>query len=259
LHFRRLGDTEYYRGLERKLIRFAEPLFSKLVKDINDFAPDAVVNLGDIIEHVNVQTDTKNLEKISSVLKQINAPLFSCVGNHEVINLEPAKVANLLGQEKPTFSADVGGHHLVFLSPSDKETDMPGGYKMKRTISDADLLWLKNDLKNNRLPTIVFTHFGLAKDDLAGNHWFGSDLYRAEGFLENEDAVKDVLHESKNLLCVFNGHHHWTKTVMENGIPYHTVGSLIEDTTGKGVPDGVWFKVEICGGKLDISEQHVVL
>ena len=262
LHFRRLGETEYYPGLERKLVKHAEPLIANLIKDINEYAPDVVVNLGDIIEHVDRATDIKNLKTMAGVLKQINAPLYSVVGNHEIINLGVAEVAKLLGvplehRRGATFSVDVGGYHLVFLSPCDTEQLMPAGYKMKRVISDADLAWLEGDLARNKLPTIVFTHFGLAKDDMRGNHWFGDEPHRAEAFLENGEKVKGILRGAGNLLAVFSGHHHWTKTIVEDGIAYHVVGSLIEDTDGSGVPDGVWLKVEVDGGEVSVQEQRV--
>lgn len=124
-------------------------------------------------------------------------------------------------------------------------------------ISKEDLEWLKNDLEKNTLPSILFTHFGMAEDNMKGNWWFESCSEHA--LLGNRKEVKEILKKDKNLIAVFSGHQHWTKRNVEDGINYYVVGSLTENINDDGVPDGVYFEVNLEGNKIEIKENHLKL
>ena len=72
-------------------------------------------------------------------------------------------------------------------------------------ISKEDLEWLKNDLEKNTLPSILFTHFGMAEDNMKGNWWFESCSEHA--LLGNRKEVKEILKKDKNLIAVFSLHY----------------------------------------------------
>ena len=132
-----------------------------------------------------------------------------------------------------------------------------GGILKTQFISSEDMIWLKEDLKLNKLPTILCVHFGVAEDDMRGNWWFESNPEHA--LLGNRKELKEILKNNKNILAVFSGHQHWTKTIVEDNIPYYILGSMTENINDNGIPDGVYFIVEVDGKKLNIIEKHIRL
>lgn len=92
---------------------------------------------------------------------------------------------------------------------------------------------------------------------MKGNWWFESCPETA--LLGNRKELKEILKSDKNLLAVFSGHQHWTKKIIEDGIPYYVVGSMTEYISNDGVPDGVYFIVEFDGEKLYVIEKHIRL
>jgi hypothetical protein len=169
------------------------------------------------------------------------------------------EVAKIMGYDNPTFSKDIGGYHFVFLGLSNKQMreDPNSDYIMKKALSKEDLEWLENDIAKNKLPSLVFIHHGLAEDEMKGNWWF--EKVPSGALLHNRDEVKEILKNDKNLLAVFSGHQHWTKSIIENGITYHVVGSLTENINNDGKPDGIWFEVDIIGKELQITKHNIIL
>ena len=226
-----------------------------LVKRINEINSDIVVNLGDTIEssifHSNEfgtvsESDFKNIEKndkkdlseIMGVLNKIKAPLFSVIGNHELVAIERNEVSKIMGHKKPTFSINLNDHHFVFL-----------GVAKGRILPAEDLMWLEKDIKGNKFPSLYFIHYGVAEDDMQGN-WWSENNKNFNPLLENRDELKKILKTDKNLLGVFCGHQHWTKTIVEDGITYFVIGSLVEDMLGDGKPEGIFLEVDIKKGAL---------
>ena len=77
--------------------------------------------------------------------------------------------------------------------------------------------------------------------------------------LGNRKELKDILKNNKNILAVFSGHQHWTKTIIEDDIIYYVLGSMTENINDDGIPDGVYFIVEFDGLKLKVIEEHIRL
>jgi len=251
-------------GIKRKLTQYALPLIDELKKQINIIKPDAVINLGDLIEDVrDHEADIANLKYIWHYLNDISVPFYSVAGNHDLRTLSRSEVELIMGYQSSTFSKNVGGYHLVFLGLNSRTDvcDAEGGILKTRVLSSADLKWLENDLKNNFLPCLVFIHYGVAEDRMEGNFWFGgSDFKREAALLENRAELKSILNKGKNIVAVFSGHQHWTKKIVENNIPYYIIGSLTEDIKGDGVPDGIWFEVSLKNGNISkLIKHHLTL
>lgn len=107
------------------------------------------------------------------------------------------------------------------------------------------------------MPCIIFNHFGIAEDDMVGNWWFESCPESA--LLANRRELKEILNMSNNIIGVFSGHQHWTKKIKENNIDYYVVGSITENINNDGIPDGIYFEVNIENNKLNIIEKHLKL
>ena len=245
--------------VKRKLVEYADRLTEKMIDRINnDIKPDVVVYLGDLIQaSSNLETDIKNIKHVWKMFKKINYPYYTILGNHELKSVKSNKeILDVIGYKKATYSVDINDYHLVFIGTDINEED-----KSCRTqyISKEDLEWLKNDLeKNNDKKIIMFSHFGIAEDkDIKNNFW----CYTEDGenlMLRNRDILKELM-RNKNIIAIFCGHFHWTKKIHEDGFDYYMVGSLTENINNDGIPDGVYFEVEINDNNVNVIEKHLKL
>lgn len=244
----------------RKLTEYAIPILYKLADKINnEFKPDICINLGDLIEDTaNHDKDIENLKYIWKQFNIIKVPFYSVAGNHDLRMMNSRKeVEEIMGYEHSTFSFNHKGYHFILLG-NDVKSDINierGGLFRAQYISEEDLKWLENDLNNNMLPTLIFTHFGIAEDDMKNNWWFSDD---AEcGLLKNRKQLKEIIRNNKNIVSVFSGHQHWTKVLEEDGIKYYVLGSLTENINNDNIPDGVYFEVNLMDSNLEVITHHI--
>lgn len=248
--------------IEMKLIQYSLPILEKLTNEINDnIKPDLVLNLGDLVEDFNDHDkDIINLKYIWKELRKINTPFYSLIGNHDLRSMSSREeVENIMEYEHSTFSFDKNGIHFVLLGTdvNNEIGNESGGIFKTQFISNEDIEWLKKDLEENKLPVMVFSHFGIAEDKMQGNWWFEKNPEHA--LLGNRKELKEILKKENKLLAVFSGHQHWTKKTVEEDISYYVVGSLTENINKDGIPDGVYYIVEYDGVKLKVKEKHIRL
>jgi len=264
IHYASEVPSHDEKAMERKLVGYAVPLVDQLIDVIdNKIKPDVAICLGDFIEDLmNHDKDIQNFLYIWKLVNRMKTPLYSTIGNHELRSMENEdEIKKLMGYDNLTYSIEIMGYHLVFLGLSidKKESEAEGGIIKTRYLPEKDIEWLKNDLGKNELPCIVFCHYGIAEDEMKGNWWFDSKVARELALLGNRDELKDIFKSDGNVLAVFSGHQHWTKILKEDGIDYYVVGSLTENIDNDGVPDGVYFEVEVEGKELRVEEKHLRL
>lgn len=194
---------------KRKITKLAIPILNKLIDEINNkYKPDVSIHLGDLIQDDrNHNKDLENIKYVCEQLKNIKFPFYSIIGNHDLATMESRReVEEVLGYEHSTFSVNINGYHLILLG-SDVEInigDINGGVNKTRFISKEDLEWLQKDLKENKLPCMIFSHFGIAEDDMKGNYWFEERPEQA--LFENRKELKQIIKENNNIIAVFSGH-----------------------------------------------------
>ncbi len=262
IHYLDKRPKELSVNLKRKLTQYTMPLLEKLIYEINcNIKPDITINLGDLIEDTyNHEKDVINLNYIWNKLKNIKGTFYSVVGNHDLRTMNKREeVEEIMKYKHSTFSVNVNGYHIVILGTEIRhELGLErGGIFKAQYISKEDLEWLRNDLENNTLPCLVFTHFGLAEDKMEGNYWFAEAPECA--LLRNRKEVKEIFKKNKNIMAVFSGHQHWTKTLQEDGISYYVLGSLIENIENDGIPDGIYFEVNLEDKNMEVIEHHILL
>ena len=84
------------------------------------------------------------------------------------------------------------------------------------SIPNVEIGWLKNDLKQNKLPVIIFIHQML------------DDSKNVKQAVQNAAEVRQVLEQSGNVLCVFQGHVHEERYNLINNIHYYSVNAVID-------------------------------
>lgn len=247
--------------LNRKLTQYSIEILNKLISKINRSKPDLAICLGDLIEDkFNHDIDIENYKYVWNKLGDIQVPFYSVIGNHDLRTMNSRKeLEEIMEYENATFSFDLNKYHFIILSTDIREDlggDDGGVYKA-HCISEKDIKWLKNDLENNELPCIIFTHFGLAEDKQIGNYWFEKEPEK--GLLNNRNKIKNLIKNDDNVIAIFSGHQHWTKKLNEDGKDYYVLGSLTENIDMKGIPDGVYLEVELKEKNVNIEVNHVKL
>jgi len=260
IHYAPEPPTNNGSNLGRKLTDCAVPVLRALIDKINyNIKPDVAINLGDLIEDFNDHDqDIMNLNYVWDILKEIEAPFYSVIGNHDLRTMKTRReVEEIMGYRSSTFSVNIKEFHLVFLGLNINQEvgGNEGGIQRTRTVLPEDIQWMIKDLEKNQLPCMVFTHYGLAEDDMRGNYWFSECPESA--VLQNRKEIKDILKKDRNVVGVFSGHQHWTKKIEEDGIDYYVVGSLIENINDDGIPDGVYFNIEINEDELNINVENI--
>lgn len=247
----------------RKLTEYSTILVNKIIDKVNnEIKPDVCLHLGDLIQDTkDREKDLENISKIWLTLKKFKVPFYTLIGNHELKTMNTRKeVLDILGYEKATFSVNISEYHLVFLGigVNQNADSTNGGISRIRYIPDEDIEWLQNDLEENKNKNcIIFSHYGIAEDDMKGNFWFEKAIGSA--VLSNRKEIKEILGKYNNILAVFCGHQHWTKKIIEDGISYYMVGSLIENINSNGIPDGVYLEVDVDNKNCNVTEHHIKL
>lgn len=245
--------------MSRKLTQFSIPIIDKLIEKINEYKPDMCVCLGDLIEDTfNHDKDIINFTYIWNKLKNINVPFYSVLGNHDLRTMNSrSELEEIMKVPNATFSFDLKGYHFIILTSNIRE-DLggdDGGIYKAQCVLEEEIKWLKEDLSKNKLPCIIFTHFGLAEDRQIGNYWFEKNPQ--SGLMNNRKVIKEIIKSNNNVIAVFNGHQHWTKQLQEDKINYYVVGSLTDNVDMLGIPDGIYLQIELEDRNIKVKEKHV--
>ena len=253
-------DLHYFAGTEklfntkRKLVEYAEPMLDAFIQIAKREKVDLVVNLGDIIQDTNdKELDLSALSYMFGRLKEFSCPVYSVLGNHDLKMMDSIdEVEPLIEQNRATFSTDLGGFHLVFLSPElrpELGTARGGSYKTQH-LGEKTLRWLSEDLKATSLPTLLFTHFPIADDPRVQDECM---------FMKDGAAVREILGEHDHVKAVLVGHQHTPRFVVEAGIPYYIIGSPTVSLLEDGIPIGVFRMIETKGDSFTVTERHAKL
>lgn len=256
------ADIHYFAGdiktaifnTKKKLVKYALPMLDKLTEKINnEYKADLAVNLGDIIQDTTKHDeDIEALKFMFERLKAIKCPCYSLLGNHDLKMMDSVEEVEALLGYKTTHSLNVDGFHLVFLTTEVRPelgTERGGCYKAQY-LSDADLKWLEEDLKNNTLPCLIFTHYALAEDESIQDECM---------FMKNRAEVKRIINRSKNVKAVFSGHQHTHKTLTEDGIDYYIVDSMIANSEIDGEPRGTYLEIDTDGGEIAVRMRRITV
>lgn len=198
------------------------------IDTMNQEKVDFVIELGDFKDQDLVPTEKKTLKylaDIESVFRKFNGPTYHVLGNHDMDGISKSqfmsKILNTgISPEKTYYSFNQKGIHFVVLDGNytlDGRDFDHGTYKWEDPwIPAKEMSWLKQDLKSDQLPTIVFIHQLL--DDSKG-------MKRS---VQNAAAVRKILEHSGKVLCVFQGHVNAEKYSLIKQIHYYSLISMVE-------------------------------
>ena len=205
------AGTRHYRETLAKL--------GEAARQFDKDKPAFIVELGDLIDAADsVETERRYLAIVDREFAAICKNRHYVLGNHCVDTLTKDEFLSGVEQEKSYYSFDRGGFHFVVLDSCFRSDGQPYGRKnfhwTDANIPDAEIDWLKADLKSNEKPVIAFAHQRL---DVNNNHG-----------VKNSAEVRKVLEASGNVLTVFQGHSHQNDLKEIGGIHYCTLVAMVE-------------------------------
>lgn len=164
--------------------------------------PEAVFNVGDIVEDGDVKAQWNEFNEITKEMRT-NTNFYPVLGNHEKDSLLFYSNFELPGNEQ-WYSVNFNKIHFVVLNSNKDLSAGSGQYR-----------WLENDLanvgKDIKFKVVIFHHppYSTGKHD------------------EDELGLRKnivLLMEKYKVNAVFNGHDHDYERSEVNGIPYFVVG-----------------------------------
>jgi len=231
---RESAGNRYYRQSLTKV--------QEAIDRMNQEKLDFVIELGDFKDqdaNPNETNTLKYLTEIESVFQKFNGPTYHVLGNHDMDSISKQqfleRVINTgISGTKSYYSFNNKGFHFVVLdgnfTKEGKSYDHGNFTWDDAAIPEEEIAWLKNDLKQNKLPAIVFIHQML--DD-------SKNLKQA---VANAADVRKILEESGKVCCVFQGHVHEERYSLINGIHYYSVNAVVD---GDGPENSAYMIVDV--------------
>lgn len=219
------SGTRHYRDTLSKLAEASE--------QIRAAKPDFMVELGDLIDAADsVETEISYLRTINREFSKLAKQRHYVLGNHCVDTLKKEEFLAEVQQAKSFYSFDTGKTHFVVLDSCFRSDGTPYARKNFKwtdaNVPPHELEWLRSDLSETELPTIVLAHQRLDTED---NHG-----------VRNAASVRQVLEASGKVQAVFQGHSHKNDYKDINGVHYCTLVAMVE---GKGVKNSGFSLVRI--------------
>lgn len=241
------GPTAYFQGKLRKLTAHAGELCEAFVRRMNDeVQPDLVVNLGDVIEDESRAADLEHYGQFVSILSQLKSPVLHVAGNHDQVNLSDDDLRSLWGhQGELHYSRDVAGVHFSILRTIE-HTDVA------IHLPEEQIEWLRADLAQSALPSVVLMHHPASEMRLDGNRWFEKRPHVCR--VAERRALQQVVSDAPRVVAVFNGHVHWNHFDVISGVPYITLQSLVEN-----LDDDAPGRAAAAHAVVDLDERRLVV
>ena len=226
---------------------------------MRDLRPACLVDLGDRINSVAAAQDGVRERYVRRRLEDAAVPVYHVLGNTDVERLAKHDALSAVKKGWAAEVVDLGAVRLVLLDTVDPAAERTGG-----TIGAAQIEWLRSALTVPADPLeatdrddgaapgpacLVFGHHPLDEPVLEGHRYF-ANRPRLAGVV-NRAEVRAVLEEARAVAAVFSGHLHRTSAAEINGVPYVTIGSLVDTAYTNDEPAGTYALVTV--GSEDVA------
>ena len=229
------SGSRFYRESLNKL--------SECVDMMNEQKVDFLIELGDFKDQGNPPEESETLRFLDIAEREFNrfmGPRYHVLGNHDHDSISKREFLDRIdntGFSKASayYSFNVNSFHFVVLDANYSSEGIPyNNGKFDWTdayVPEQQLLWLRKDLKGNRMPVVVFLHHRLDAS-------FENSIYGPR----NAAEIRKILEDSGNVLIVFQGHEHAGALSRINRITYYTLKGMVE---GSGAENNSYIIAEI--------------
>jgi predicted phosphodiesterase len=217
------SSSRYYKESLGKL--------SECVDLMNEQDVDFLIELGDFKDQGAIPREEETLVFLNTVEKEFRrfkGPRYHVPGNHDHDSISKQQFLDGISNEGfikalNYYSFNRNSFHFIVLDANYTSQGMAydhGNFDWTDAhIPENQLEWLKKDLHNNNMPTVIFIHHRL--DTPPADKIYCPD---------NADAVRKILEDNGNVVIVFQGHYHEGDICRLNNIYYYTLKAVIEGT-----------------------------
>lgn len=233
-----IADIHYGRDDETKCGTRALELLDAALGEIDAFAPELLVDLGDRITDESPGEDRLLSAEVAKRFKRCSIPRVHLLGNHDIEFLDVGEQERELECPLESHSRHIGGRQLVFWRAD------PTYRRGNLRIPEADLQWLERELSTASYPAVVFTHVPMDGGSMHGNYYFDRNPDgRANHY--NVEAARRIITDSDCVVLAVAGHAHWNRLNTVDGVHFVTIQSLTERFTTYPEASGAWAEIEI--------------
>lgn len=213
---------------------------------MRELRPACIIDLGDRINGVAAGQDGVRERYVRRRLEEAGVPVYHALGNTDVEHLAKHEALAAVKKTHAAEIVDLDQARLVILDTVDPLIDGVGG-----AVGASQLDWLRAALGGRDAPCVVCGHHPLDEPALEGHRYFAErrDLAAAR----NRAAVRGVLEGAPAVAAVLAGHLHWTRAAQTAGIPYVTIGSLVDTGYTGGEPAGAYAIVSISAEQVEVT------
>ena len=244
ISFGMIADV-HYANREPARNRFYNQSLDKLnefVEEMNRQKVAFVVELGDFKDQdevPNQENTLKYMDAVEAVFHRFKGPTYHVLGNHDMDGITKTQflqhVENTgIAKDKNYYSFDQKGMHFIVLDGNytgDAKDYNKGTFRGQESWIPKDQVeWLREDLKENELPAIVFIH------QLLG------DSKGMKKSVQNAPEIRKMLENSGKVLAVFEGHVDSERHSLINHIHYYSLISAVE---GSGLRNSSYVTVDV--------------
>ena len=229
-------------------------LLDRFIAAMRDARPACIVDLGDRINSVAAGQDGVRERYVRRRLEDAGVPVYHVLGNTDVEHLPKHDALAAVKKGWAAELNDLGPLRLVLLDTVDPAVDVsgvPGRGSAGGAVSAAQIAWLRAALTERDAACLVFGHHPLDEPALVGHRYFAARPSLAA--VQNRADVRMVLEGAPAVAAVFSGHLHWTRAEEINGIPYVTIGSLVDTAYTGGEPAGAYALLTVGPDVLEVG------
>ncbi len=215
--------------------------FRKAVEELNKHDLQFVASLGDFIDR-----DFASFSVVNEIAKDLKAPLWHAIGNHEWSVDEPQKtrVQGQLDLEKRYYSKSLQGWRFIFLdgnavslygtADGSRENDeartilrnleekgAPNAFKWNGALGSKQLKWVEKELKaadRSDQQVIFMCHFPVRPYPGSHNLW-------------DDKKLLEIIDQNDHVVAYFNGHVHKGHYEEVSKVHYVTFDGMVEHDT----------------------------
>jgi 3',5'-cyclic AMP phosphodiesterase CpdA len=212
---------------------------------MRELHPACIVDLGDRINSVAAGQDAVRERYVRRRLEDAGVPVYHVLGNTDVERLPKHDALAAVKKGWAAEAVDLGPVRLILLDTVDPAVEGTGG-----AMGAAQIEWLRAVLAGTTV-SLVFGHHPLDEPALDGHRYFAARPHLAA--VQPRAEVRAILERASTVAAVFAGHLHWTRTARINGIPYVTVGSLVDTAYTDGESAGAYALVTVGAETVEVS------
>jgi alkaline phosphatase len=211
------GTRKYSQSLDK---------VNQCIDSMNHQKVSFLIELGDF-KDMPVSADSTAalgyLKIIETAFSSFKGDRYHVLGNHDEDCISKEQFYSIarnshIKNQNTWYAFKKGGYQFVVLDACFDSIGRPydkGNFKWYDTnIPTVELKWLEQELKQSKLPVVIFVH-----QPLNGT---------TKVSVSNGKLVRSIMEKSKKVKCVFKGHEHKGGYEQINGIHYYTLKGLIE-------------------------------